>query len=655
MNLKSRSPYLAVDRFARMGLVWQLLGVIVAIVVLMAAVAFVGGIFDPYDWFLIGANPGDPGTTGGRVASILLYALFSIGFTGLFITYIINWMDRRRDRWECGAARYNITDDFALIIGGHSMTPRLCASLLSDVSNRYVVVTTGGDADRLRRRIYSELPDALHDRLIVYHASQTSDLDLQDLNAYMANTVYILGDDGSTSDADNMETYRRLIALSRPVVDIREVSCHVLLGSISACRVLYASDVESRDNSPFDFLPLFVCDEWARRVIIGDSVKYPGMVAGSIDPESVKRVHVILLGITDMSLSVMCQAAQLLHFPNSVGGRTDTLTRITVVDGHMTERLPWIRNCYSQLFESLEWHAGDNRILQAFPMDGITDIEWTFIDADPDSGMASERIVEQIGSDDIVTIVISNPDGDSASVSTAFNLRPDIYVCANVIQVLVHQSGSSALIDEVAKGIIWTGDDGATHTTSSRFAKFKPFGMDAECDYVSDFNAVEPKVIAYAYQNLDTDPGLDRLLIKAMQGDFSELDNAWQSLSTHGGKSVMSQRMSNIYSAGSIPFKAGWLDPEQDFLTERQIELLAGIEHLRWNMEQLLSGYRPMSSDEAKDLATGKVSRADLKSRFIHPDIVPYSRLGEGSRNYDRAIVKCIPNFIKICKLYNES
>lgn len=653
MKFKSRSPYLAVDRFARMGLVWQLLGVIVAIVVLMAAVAYAGGIPDPYQWFLIGANPGDPGSTGARIASVLLYALFSIGFTGLFITYIINWMDRRRDRWECGAARYNITDDFALIIGGHSMTPHLCANLLNDPAHRYVVVTTEGDAGILRRRIESELPEDVRHRLIVYHASQTSDLDLQQLNASKANAVYILGDgDDYTSDADNMETYRRLIALSSSADNAADIPCHVLLGSVSACRVLYASDVESRDNSPFDFLPLFVSDEWARRVILGDAVKYPGVVAGSIAPDSDKRIHIILIGFTDMSLSVMCQAAQLLHFPNFVAGRLHPASRITVVDSNMAERLQWIRNCYSQLFDSLEWNS---ETLQAKPMDGITDIEWTFIDADPDSGVASERILEQIAQNDMVTVVVSNPGGDGASVSTAFNLSADIYGHENVIQVLVHQSGSSALIDEVAKGITWTDNEGIAHATPSRFIKFKPFGMDAECDYMSDFNAVGPKIIAYAYQNLDSDPGLDKLLTKAESGDFSDLDKAWRNLSTRGGKSVMSQRMSNIYSAGSIPFKAGWLVTGTTALTADQVELLAEIEHYRWNMEQLLSGYRPMSAKETEALAKGETSRADLKSRFIHPDIIPYARLGEDSRKYDRAIMRCIPNFLKICKLHNEN
>ena len=105
----------------------------------------------------------------------------------------------------------------------------------------------------------------------------------------------------------------------------------------------------------------------------------------------------------------------------------------------------------------------------------------------------------------------------------------------------------------------------------------------------------------------------------------------------------------------SIPFKAGWLlDADPFDLSPLVVEVLAEVEHYRWNMEQLLGGYRPMTDKEAAELSAGLVSRADLKSRYIHPDLLPYAQLSDESRNYDRAMVRYIPDILKICRLYNE-
>jgi len=625
----------------------------------MAGVALAGGISDPYEWFLTGANPSDPGSVGGRITAVLLYVLFSIGFTGLFIMYIINWMDRRKDRWESGVSRYNIRDNFALVIGGHDMTPRICARLLSDPSNRYVIVTTDGNAAELRHKIYSELQPGMRSRLIVYRASQTSDIELKMLNAHRANAVYVFGENDNVShDADNVDTYRRLLSIDSGGAKLASVPCHVMLYGVSAGRVFHVSDVESRDRSPFDFRPFFYYDEWARRVVAGDGSAYPGVATPAVlAPEAEGRVHIIVLGLTDMSLAVVRQAAQLVHLPNHVSRQDHPVTRITIVDSNILYWLECRRNSHRQLFGAMDWQQKDSITWYAQAVPGLTDVEWVMIEADPDTLVAQQAVSKYIaeGRDDAVTVVVSHPAGDNESVSTAFNLSPDIYAADTVHQVLVAQIGSPSMIEAVAKGVRWTDKDGNSQYSPSGFAKYLPFGMRSQCDYVSYFEAVGAKTMAYAYSHIQSDSEMKRLLESARRGDFSALDETWQSLSTCGGKSVMSQRMSNVYSVASIPFKAGWmLHTDSVELTQPMVEVLAEVEHYRWNMEQLLGGYRPMTEAEAADLRAGRVSRADLKSRYIHPDLVPYACLSEESRNYDRAIVRSIPNVLQICRLYNE-
>jgi hypothetical protein len=62
--------------------------------------------------------------------------------------------------------------------------------------------------------------------------------------------------------------------------------------------------------------------------------------------------------------------------------------------------------------------------------------------------------------------------------------------------------------------------------------------------------------------------------------------------------------------------------------TTDMVELLAEMEHRRWNADQLLSGW----------IFGGK----KIEIERIHPDIRPYSKLSEGSKSYDRNTINKI-------------
>lgn len=78
-------------------------------------------------------------------------------------------------------------------------------------------------------------------------------------------------------------------------------------------------------------------------------------------------------------------------------------------------------------------------------------------------------------------------------------------------------------------------------------------------------------------------------------------------------------------------------------LTKAQIELMAEVEHNRWNMEKLLLGYRkPTPAEEI--LCQDKAVRKEYKNkRFVHTDIRPFCELDEETKEYDRCISECLP------------
>ena len=75
------------------------------------------------------------------------------------------------------------------------------------------------------------------------------------------------------------------------------------------------------------------------------------------------------------------------------------------------------------------------------------------------------------------------------------------------------------------------------------------------------------------------------------------------------------------------------------------VELLARMEHDRWNAEKWLSGWTAAPGDKEKD-----------EERRTSPSMVSWEELGDGIRQYDRDAVKLIPELfrgtgMKVCRV----
>ena len=87
-------------------------------------------------------------------------------------------------------------------------------------------------------------------------------------------------------------------------------------------------------------------------------------------------------------------------------------------------------------------------------------------------------------------------------------------------------------------------------------------------------------------------------------------------------------------------------------LSGNEINMLARIEHNRWNVEKLLMGYRKPHKDEDKYGCDNEEMKKKLelnKNRFIHHDIRPIEQL-DGVREIDRAFSFYIPWILKMVK-----
>ena len=143
-----------------------------------------------------------------------------------------------------------------------------------------------------------------------------------------------------------------------------------------------------------------------------------------------------------------------------------------------------------------------------------------------------------------------------------------------------------------------------------------------------------------------------------MTTDQNELDRQWRE------KNYLEQ-VSNIYCANHIGVKLRSMGIDaaslkrRDKIPEDSVELMAAVEHNRWNMEKLLVGFEPMEQERRKEIkqyeSVGdkqvlKVTKDEIKKlkkeQYIHNCIAPFNDLLEESKKYDRLIVENITDVL---------
>lgn len=213
--------------------------------------------------------------------------------------------------------------------------------------------------------------------------------------------------------------------------------------------------------------------------------------------------------------------------------------------------------------------------------------------------------------------------------SLALGLYLPDAVYAHQVPVLIRQETSDTILQIV--------------NSSIKYQALRPFGMVNRCYDLTMEDLYLPKCINYVYdyfyQHTVNPP------------DFpseKELTEKWNKLR-------VVKQWSNIYNASSIATKLrsiGIALPMKDRmreLTPHEIAILAEVEHNRWNVEELLMGYRTVTPEEEKEIEKNiELKNVYKEKRTAHYDIRPYEDLrsdesGRCANVYDISITSAIP------------
>lgn len=422
----------------------------------------------------------------------------------------------------------------------------------------------------------------------------------------------------------------------------RRLLCHLLVQHNRTLQMLLSTDFCEAIRQNIDVYPFTMDDVWSQRIVLDYE---------PITIQSEKHVHLVVFGMTEISEMVAIKAALTAHYPNYT--RNHTLrTRITMIDEQAEQHSERLFSNYRHLFHNSYYRMvdlGDGKSSRAEGAEGGTavtkfhkpmyegrredfvDVEWEFVVANAWNVDLREKL--QLWAKDerqLLTIVMADKDKDK-NVNNAMLLPDEVYRQLTPIYIYSEK-------EVVVRGC----------------PNLHGFGMRDQGYDVSLPLVRMAKNINYVYdqcykENIESWSGQLRY---AVEINAEERDRQWNKLSTV-------KRMSNIYNAMTVATKMrsiglGESDWEQFYdIAQQDIEVLAQVEHNRWNVEELILGYRPCTDEEQRYVEENvKDRKGELKRQMTHYDLRAYSDLradgtGKSVKVYDRCICASLPVIAK--------
>ena len=556
---------------------------------------------------------------------------------GLLVSMLVSWFENRRDRWEKGDLHYgkNALGNFAVVIGGNEMVPDLVGQILKDKSIDHVLVMTNRDVATLRKKLVSEFAEE-EERVVIYYGERTSKDDLKRLLLqHSKNDIYVIGEQldvdqsGSHHDVKNMDCVEKIAELLKEAGSEGKKTCRVMFEYQSTFSVFQFADVCGSISDVLDFKPFNYYETWAQKVLVNKELDLrktgnaylPLEGKEPITAKSEDSVHLIVVGMSRMGIAMAVEAAHIAHYPNFIS--KGIRTRITFIDSEVRREMNFFQGHYKELFAVSPWRYVEADVNGTYyeackfdeapwmdsrkENDGspykdregytlgeeLVDVEWQFIKGDLEMPSVQRFIDDEARkAHSRLTIAICFPK-DNASLAASLYLPDAVYEDnSSVQQVLVYQPYGDAM----QRSFDVTADKRKSYRL---FEKIRAFGMVDSCYNVEFQRNLD--TISDAFGNAYG--SVSQTMRGGLRGN-SMTNSAWKK-PAGVGKSLAARQWSNIYNGQHMWTKlrsVGFEGYETFDWNEEVVNLLAQVEHIRWNMEQLLLGFAPLKANEQQDM-----------------------------------------------------
>ncbi|MBR4848441.1 MAG: hypothetical protein IKV07_03680 [Bacteroidaceae bacterium] len=614
-----------------------------------------------YYHFIDPGNQHMTSSASGRKTAAAVAILGYLLLNGLLISMVINWFDRRRELWLKGEIRYNRffkrkNRKHYVIIGGNDVVQSIVKQLFKDNGTPYIVILTSCEIEGFRRELFAALNEIQQQHIIIYYGKRTSQQEIENLHIEKAREAYIIGEDTRTDDIEsyhdtmNMECLKLLCSslkqASQSTKRKEKLVCRVMFEYQTTFSVFQFFDINKEVGNIIDFRPFNYYEIWAQKVLINKEISpkniettfkdggfMPLEGADGIKEHEDSYVHLFVVGMSRIGVAMAIEAAHLCHYPNYENKKIRT--RITFIDKNAAEEKNFFIGRFKDLFAlshwrygsidergALEWKAQDKHIPVGFDYLGgdFLDIEWEFINGGIETAAVQDYILKSANPPAKVTIAICLPESNR-SHAAALYLDKRIYESDSVLQVLTYNRYGNSIVRAIS-------DSGTVHPYCGKLRHYGYSGID----FLKDLEESEDigRKINEAYCNM------------TVKTQYNPEE------SNYKGKSAVANLWSSIYNGNTLWTKLRCIDlsPKTFVNDEKTINLLARVEHNRWNIEELLMNFRPLTFEEQKnEIALKNRNKNILKGQMAHTDICSNKRLDEidcDSRKYDIELTKCL-------------
>lgn len=638
--------------------------------------------------------------------SSMVFLLGAVAFSGFIIGIVTNSISQRVANYKAGHIHY-LKSGHYIIMGYDDMIPSIISSIFEKDNGALVLLMSAVESEILFEKLRKVFNEKQLKQIIINYGHRSSTDYYKDIHLETAKEIYIVGLRSLPShDAINVECVDNMCSyLEQPMISDcpKRITC--VFEDLDTYAAFKTSEIFGRVKAlGIEFVPYNYYSGWAKQVFVNQyykdkdksnvEIKYPAVYGNGYTPDDnhaltekdTRFVHLVFVGTTNFAVAFAMEAAQMLHFPNS--GQVKTL--ITFIDRNADiEKDEFIiRNRH--FFEIQSYYycdlSQDSRYESRKQMNefvyftkengygneesNFLDVEFEFIKGDIFSKNAQDVLgqwAKEHNKKQYLSIFLAMTDQRHNFVM-GMNMPDAVY--ENEVPVFIRQDRSDNFVSNLRKNdeCIRTDEkrnaysivkNGKVETAikGGRYANIYPFGMN-ETAYCSDGVYLErAKLINYLYCTMPSENKFQSLVTLnnlPTEQIWNEANKYWRNLS-------VALKWSNLYNAYSLQVKMALLrsmrglklnDTSNDILclNENEINVLARVEHNRWNVEKLLMGYRKAHLNEDKYAVNDENMKKCLKcnrQRFIHHDIRPYENLDE-VKELDKEFSLYIPWIIKM-------
>lgn len=640
------------------------------------------------------------------IASSIIFLFGAFVFNGIIIGIITNSIDRRVENHKQGRIHY-LKSGHYIIMGWDDMVPSIILHIFEKDKDSYVLLMSAAESEYIREKLRKVFNEKQLERIIINYGHRTSKDYYNDIHLESANKVYIVGLRSLPShDAINVECVDSICDyLEQSDVKERPKRITCVFEDLDTYAAFKTSEIFGRVKAlGIEFIPYNFYAGWAKQVFVkqfhkdkdrpNTEIKYPsvygkGYSSGDKDAlteNDTRFVHLVFVGTTNFAVAFAMEAAQVLHFPN--GSKVKTL--ITFIDKNADEEKDEfiIRNrhffelqsyYYCDLTKVDDYKSKELMTESVYFTDengyekddsNFLDVEFEFIKGDVFSKKVQDVLAlwaKGHNKTQYLSVFLAMANQRQNFV-LGMNMPDAVY--DNEIPVFIRQDRSDNFVSNLrdADERIRTNGKKNTYFTiesgdlekkvlGGRYSNIYPFGMN-ETAYCADEKSLDcAKLINYLYSTMPSGNKFQSILaLNAMSNEqiWAEADACWQGL-------PVALKWSNLYNAYTIRIKMAFLramrglelnDTSRDTwsLEEHEVDVMAYVEHNRWNVEKLLMGYRKARKHEDRYETENDNHQKELKrnkERFIHHDIRPFAKLDD-IQKLDMEFSRYIPWIIKM-------